>query len=346
MRNEITAEAHEPFFEWANTMLTSPAKFKFCFTLDTEPDDLWASKKFLSFDHFRLLPAFHASLVASGARPTYLTTSEVAESREARQAMEACLSKGGCEIGAHFHAWTREWPFRPTSFGNERHHVMAHCLGREVEERMLDFTCQALRASFGITPKSYRGGRWSFGPESPRSLANCGIEVDSSVVPGLSFANPSSPMMNGPDYRERRCYPEFLETDGARILELPVGAAWPRFLPSLAPALAKPTERLGQIFGPRFGHAWLRPSYQSVAAMRQVMRRLREERVPVWVIMMHSSEIVPCTPLPSQKRVDACMRRCHRAIETAIELGAAPATLSEAAAWWQSGATPSELHTS
>lgn len=315
--------------------MTVPSPFRFCFTVDTEPDDLWASKDFLTFDHFRLLPAFHASLVASGARPTYLTTSEVAESGEGRQAIEACLGEGSCEIGAHFHAWTRDWPFPVPSFGNPRQHAMAHCLGPELEERMLEFTCQALRANFRITPQCYRGGRWSFGPESPRSLANCGIDIDSSVVPGLCFANPSSRFIDGPDYRERDCFPEFVESDGARILELPVGAAWPRRLHSLAPALAKPTGKLGQMFGPRFGHAWLRPTYQSLSAMRQVMRRLRDDNVPVWVIMMHSSEIVPCTPLPSQKRVDAGIKRCLGAVQAAIELGAAPATLSEAATWWK-----------
>ena len=27
--------------------------FRFCFTLDTEPDDLWANRPVLSFEHFR-----------------------------------------------------------------------------------------------------------------------------------------------------------------------------------------------------------------------------------------------------------------------------------------------------
>src|SRR6202035_5849383 len=91
--------------------MASSSEFLFCFTVDTEPDNLWANRPVLSFEHFRRLPEFHQSICGAGARPTYLTTSEVAESVEARKALEACRDHYPCEIGAHYHTWTREWPF-------------------------------------------------------------------------------------------------------------------------------------------------------------------------------------------------------------------------------------------
>ena len=154
-------------------------EFLFCFTVDTEPDNLWANRSVLTFEHFRDLPGFHERICDAGAAPTYLTTSEVAESLEGQRSLDRCRERHVCEIGAHFHTWTREWPFPVPDLGNPRLHAMAHRLGQKIEQAMLSFTCDALHRAFNIEPRSYRGGRWSLGPDSEQSLRNCGISVDS-----------------------------------------------------------------------------------------------------------------------------------------------------------------------
>jgi hypothetical protein len=58
---------------------------------------------------------------------------------------------------------------------------------------------------------------------------------------------------------------------------------------------------------------------------------MKSDNIPVWVLVIHSSEIAPCTPLPTEEKVNALIERCLAAIEAAVELGAKPATLSEAA---------------
>lgn len=317
--------------------------FKFCFTLDTEPDNLWTDAPQLSFEHCRVLPDFHASLTEAGARPTYLTTSEVIESAEGRRAVEKCLAAGNCEVGAHFHTWTREWPFSVPDLGSPRLHALAHRLGQPVEERMLDFTCHILRDALGLEVRSHRGGRWSLGPGSARSLARCGIMVDSSVTPGLSWRDPRSPLIDGPDYRSVPCRPFWLvdapaedDDDEPQVLEIPVGAA---FFPSQirsvlnTPLRRRLVSRLGKTFGLRTGHRWMRPTKMSVDDMRAVMLALKKAGSPVWVFMIHSSEIIPCTPLPTQAAVEAFRQRCVGGIQAAIALGAEPSTLSEAADW-------------
>jgi hypothetical protein len=314
---------------------------RFCFTLDTEPDDLWADAAVPTFEHFRLLLQFHRKLVDAGARLTYLTTSEVVESAEGRRAMESCLQAGHCEVGAHFHTWTRDWPFSVPDLGSPRLHAMAHQLGQPLEERMLDFTCRALRTALGIEARAHRGGRWSLGPSSARSLANCGIVVDSSVTPGLSWRDTRSPLLDGPDYRFAPSQPFWLcdeladdNASSPRVLEIPVGAA---FFPARMRALLRTSlrrrvaARLGRTLGLRLGHRWLRPTKMSVADMRAVMIALKRAESPVWIFMIHSSEIIPCTPLPTQAAVDAFWQRCLGGIRAAVELGAKPSTLSEAA---------------
>lgn len=323
------------------------AKFQFCFTLDTEPDDLWSNPPELSFEHFQRLPEFHRRLRGAGARPVYLTTSEVAQSPQARRALQSCIDYGGCEIGAHFHTWTREWPFTLPDLGSPRRSAMAHQLGQQVEEAMLAYTCRELNQAFGMHPSSYRGGRWSLSPASVTSLENCGIRVDSTVTPGISWRDNSHPLVDGPDYRRAPRDPVSVsealggppDEDGP--LEIPVGAAWfPSWAQNSSNFVRKQLSRAGARTGLRLGHRWLRPTSVSLADMIATMKSLRAASVPVWVFMIHSSEISPCRPLPSETAVQAFVNRCEQAIAAAIDLGAQPATLTEAAQCLRPGVSP------
>jgi hypothetical protein len=239
--------------------MSQPDAPLFCFTLDTEADDLWADRPQLTFDHFQRLFDFHRRLRRAGAKPVYLTTSEVAEHPEARRALQRCLDDGGCEIGAHFHSWTRDWPFPVPDLGQPRCHAMAHQLGQPLEERMLDFTCRALKQAFSVEARSYRGGRWSLSASSILSLRNCGIEVDSTVTPGMNWRDTRHPMLDGPDYRTAKRSPQSLpevfgeSPDPSAPLEIPVGAAW---FPSIAgrggPFIVRQFSRLGRLTGLRW----------------------------------------------------------------------------------------------
>src|SRR5262249_30651102 len=140
-----------------------------------------------------------------------------------------------------FHAWTRQWPFAVPDLGNPPLHANAHQLGQETEEMMLEFTCEALKRAFGARPSSYRGGRWSLNGESIRTLVNCGINVDSTVTPGISWDDPVHPLVSGPDFRDFARVPTFFSQGSlvskshGEVLELPVGVS---FLPDRRRALS------------------------------------------------------------------------------------------------------------
>ncbi len=326
-----------------------PDEFLFCFTLDTEPDDLWRDPRPNSFDHFKLLPDFHRQLVKAGARPTYLTTSEVAESAQGRRAMIKVLESGHCEIGAHFHAWTREWPFETPDLsrvGRPPFHAMAHQLGQEIEERMLSFTCKVLRDELGVTARSFRGGRFSLNPDTVRSLLNSGIEVDSTVTPGLSWRDRRHGWLDGPDFGPFTSQPFLLKNGNGlpagtaaspgTIVELPVGAFnWPHWTRGICKnhLPREIVKWLGRMIFLRLGHRYLDPTRTSVKDMGAVMKSLRAAECPVWVFMIHSSQLIPCARLPKIKQVRAFIERCLRAIDIAVDLGARPATLTEAGQW-------------
>ena len=318
------------------------SRFRFCFTLDTEPDDMWQTPSTYTFEHFKRLGDFHKRLCDAGACPTYLTTSEIAEDESARQAVHSVAQMGNCEIGAHFHTWTRSWPFETPDLKNPHLPAMAHQLGQQTEERMLRYTCESLEEAFGVHPTSYRGGQWSFGDQSPQSLVNCGIAVDSTITPGLSWKDSRHPLRDGEDWRSVSCSPHRIpvpDSDSGlnELIELPVGASV--FYPPWVPTTLRqriPGKVLGRVYrfaGRPYGHRWLRPTHTSVADMKAVLNTLRDEGCPVWVFMIHSSEISPCTPLPTEDKVKSFVDRCIRGIRAAVELGAQPATLTEAGDW-------------
>jgi hypothetical protein len=311
--------------------------FSFCLTLDTEPDDLWANRPTLSFNHVERLFDFHRELCERGARPTYLTTSEMVEDLAACRVLGRILATGQAEIGAHFHSWTRTWPFAFPYLGNPPVHANAHQLGPELEERMLAYTCDALEKALRVRPVSFRGGRWSLNGASVRSLVNCGIRVDTTVTPGISWENLSQPLTSGPDFRDFPRTPFYLSGESleprtsGEVLELPVGAS---FIPDRDSVIrgglvARVMRRIRKAFGRPAGLIWLRPTVMNRAETAACLKRLRADNVPVWVCMIHSSEIAPCTYFTTEEQLDAFRRRCLELVEDAIALGATGATLKE-----------------
>ena len=309
----------------------------FCFTLDTEPDNLWANLPTQSYEHFSRLYRFHCDLTARGARPTYLTTSEVVERREALHVMRRIREADNSEIGAHFHSWTRSWPFDVPDLGNPPVHANAHRLGQVLEEQMLDYTCRAIESAVGVRPVSYRGGRWSLSGNSIKSMVSCGIRIDTTVTPGISWRETSHPLACGPDYREFPREPFWLAGDSleprssGEVLELPVGASFvPNRSTALSPCMtARAVRKLCRALRRPYGVLWLRPTVQSRVQMKRCMALLQEDQVAVWVAMIHSSEIVPCRYFPTEDAVTRFRKRCLTLVEDALQLGARCATLKE-----------------
>jgi hypothetical protein len=252
--------------------------------------------------------------------------------------MEKILETGQAEIGAHFHSWTRSWPFAVPGLGSPPLHAMAHQLGQSVEERMLQYTCDSLEKNLKVRPRSYRGGRWSFNQGSVRSLRNSGILVDTTVTPGRSWQDQRHPYLDGPDFRRCSRYPHYYRVDcgetdpsSGDVLELPVGSSYlaPGWLGTADGLIGRGARRLSSLMGRAHGWLWLRPTSMSTSQSRACLEALRDDQVPVWVAMIHSSEIMPCQPFPTESAVKKFIERCLRLVDLAVQLGATCATLDE-----------------
>lgn len=304
--------------------------------IDTEGDNQWnaAARANQRFENIYALPRLHALFSRHGVRPTYVITHPVAADARSAEVLRTLRSGGGCEIGAHHHAW--ETP--PCTPEDIRRHPYASTLPRPQFERQLETLTDAITAAVGARPTSYRSGRFGFSAGHVASLEKFGYEVESSVAPLFYESH-----KGGPEFVEAPLRPYFLAYDSAvragssNVLEVPVSAALNRRLPRwLQHAYARaPRPYATKRFLRRAGllHVrWLRPSYSSLEDMIGLARDLARWNEPVLNLLFHSSEaIVGGSPY---NRTDAELTAFFERLEGFLafasrELRAVPATFAE-----------------
>jgi hypothetical protein len=241
---------------------------------------------------------------------------------------------GDCEIGAHHHAW--ETP--PCTPDDVRRHGYASQLPLNQFEQQVAHLTDAIHASIGVRPVSYRSGRFGFAAAHVPALERHGYLVESSVAPLFYEAH-----KNGPDFVEAPLRPYFLAYDSATspgcsaVLEVPVSSAlnrrWPAALQHLYARAPKPytTKRVLRKLG--VAHVrWLRPSYSSLEDMIGLAGDLARMGEPVLNLLFHSSEaIVGGSPYnTTESELRSFCDRLERFFEFArTKLKATPATFSE-----------------
>jgi peptidoglycan/xylan/chitin deacetylase (PgdA/CDA1 family) len=304
--------------------------------IDTEGDNQWdaRARENPTFDNIYALPALHALFARHRVRPTYLITYPVATDQRSAETLQGLLAQGGCEIGAHHHAW--ETP--PCEPDDLRRHLYALSLSADRFGRQIRELSAAIEAAVSDPPVSYRSGRFGFSASHVSALERAGYLVESSVAPLFYEAH-----KGGPDFVGAPLTPYFLAYDDAvvpgssSVLEIPVSAALNRRVPPLLERLyaRAPKPYMTKRILRRLGVArvlWLRPSYSSLDDMRKLAARIRAERAPTLNLLFHSSEVV-AGKSPYNRTEDelrAFLDRLERFFEYAIgELGALPATFRE-----------------
>jgi hypothetical protein len=304
--------------------------------IDTEGDNQWdaAARASQRFENIYALPRLHALFARHGVRPTYVVTYPVVRDARSAEILRSLLERGDCEIGAHHHAW--ETP--PCTEDDVRRHVYASQLDRRRFEAQLLSLTEAIEASIGRRPVSYRSGRFGFSADHVSGLERLGYLVDSSVAPLFYEAHKA-----GPEFVEAPLRPYFLAYDSAvapgssDLLEIPVSAALDRRLPKwLQHAYARAprpyqTKRMLRRLG-LLRMRWLRPSYSTLEEMKSLARDLARWNEPVLNLLFHSSEAIPGgSPYNrTQAELDAFCDRLERFFEYATgELRAVPATFVE-----------------
>ncbi len=272
---------------------------------------------------------------------TLLTTYQVARDATARRVLADFRDRLGAEIAAHLHPWNTP-PFLP-----HPESLRSEDLPRSLLEGKLATLLAALTQGFGESPRSFRMGRFDWGPKILSLLPRFGLQVDSSMVP-------LTQVVGGPDHFLAPRDPFWVHSPRRReplFLEVPLTMA------PLLPAAARAVYGLSARVPGRLGHllrAWfpfvmsagIQPVWFPLPWMRLGTRLHQRQGGRILTLLFHSSELLPGgTPHHATERAVARLVRKLRAYLTWLvreyevegvtlgELGTQGPAPAEKAAW-------------
>jgi hypothetical protein len=156
-----------------------------------------------------------------GLRPIYVVDYPIASEARSIAKLGAILQRGGCAIGAHLHPWTTPPFAEEISSRNSYPGNLPAALERDKLAQLVSM----IEASFGVRPVFYKAGRYGFGPATATALAEFGIKVDLSVLPGADLRRDG-----GPDFRRLKPRPYWI---GDKVLSVPMTRSPVGLLPPL-----------------------------------------------------------------------------------------------------------------
>lgn len=299
----------------------------FLFVVDTEGDSEWTHhRKLPPVRNLQAAPRFQALCDRYGIRPTYVVTHSVVEHDDSVAMLREWADAGRAEVGTHLHPWTTP-PWEPAyddapAFPSE--------LPTPLLRAKLVTLTDAIAERFGRRPTSYRAGRFGFDGRSLQLLEELGYTVDSSITPCMSWRRypglPNGP--GGPDFMHAPLRPYHPDRDDptqlgtSPIVEIPLSIALSRRLPARVDSALRvlPDDNpLMRVLGKSrlVRRMWLRPTLASAAEMVDACETMLRHGVPVFNMMIHSSELFPGTSpyFSDQAAIDDLFARMDRAFE-------------------------------
>jgi hypothetical protein len=190
---------------------TAPMLFM---VVDTEEEFDWHapfSRASTGVTAIAALDRLHGVVDRYAVRPMYVIDYPVATKIEAYSVIREIVSSGRGQVGAHLHPWVTP-PFTeevngPNSF--------ACNLGSVLEETKLRNLTDAIEATIGVRPRTYKAGRYGLGRTTVRILQRLGFDVDVSVNPLMDYRPAAGPSFEAFDARP------FLFGTERRLLEVP-----------------------------------------------------------------------------------------------------------------------------
>jgi hypothetical protein len=237
-----------------------------------------------------------------GVPLTLLATYHVARDPAAREVLKYWRDRHGAEIGAHLHPWNTP-PFidlpdqEPVRLGKIPLPVL--------REKLVNLV-SAIQKGLGVTPRSFRMGRFDWGPQLESLLPEMGFQVDSSMVP-------LTQKVGGPDYFLASSDPFWLPEEAAigTLLEVPVTMA--PLCPATARLIYRISSVLPQVWGERlrdWSHfvlaAGIHPVWFPLPSMRLAAHLHRRREGRVLNLFLHSTELAPGgnPEVPTEAAVD------------------------------------------
>ena len=144
-------------------------------------------------------------------KPLYVVDYAIASQPDGYGPLRAIHDRGRCELGVHLHPWITP-PFEEVLSTENSY---AGNLPADLERRKLTTLLEAFRASFGFDPKFFKSGRYGIGPNTIALLAEHGLQVDFSIIPGRDLSQ-----KGGPDFRAFTSAPHTVR--GSPVFSVPM----------------------------------------------------------------------------------------------------------------------------
>lgn len=218
----------------------------------------------------------------------------------------------GAELGAHLHHWTTP-PFEPLPCPEP---VPCRLLPEDLLRRKLETLVERMQSAVQSCPRSFRMGRFDFAPVLQNLLPDCGIRVDSSLVPLRALPN-------GPDHflvppEPHALAPRLWETP---VTMVPLLRGAPRLVYGLAKVLPGGARfRLLKLF--RLTCALgIHPLWHPSATMRRAVRLHHARGGQVLNMFLHSSELMPggCPKIRTKADAQQLLRKIRSFLEWLLE---------------------------
>ena len=272
---------------------------KLIITIDTEEDnwgDFAASRYTLA--NIERIPVLQELFDHFAVKPTYLITYPVATDERAASLLRAISQAGRCEIGTHCHPWNTP-PFQGRADG--RNSMLCN-LPEDLQYAKMKFLHETIREQFGVTPLSFRSGRFGYNNAVAKNLRRLGYEIDTSITPYTDWST-----FHGPDFTHVSPRPFRFSSDNALqecasgdLIEVPttIGFLQRDFVrsnlifkavtrrPLNKLRLAGILNRLGLV-----NRAWLSPELSNSRTMIRLAQTMMRNGYRVLNMMFHSPSL-------------------------------------------------------
>lgn len=269
-------------------------------TIDTEEDNWGEYRTDGSVENITHLPVLQNLFNKYGVIPTYLVNYPVATNSNSIQVLSSFLEKDQCEIGMHCHPWNTP-PY--TEDLNAQNSMMCN-LPYDLLFKKMKNLHEAIKSNFGISPVSFRAGRWGFNKDVARCLVELDFKVDTSMSPFVDWTE-----YHGPNFRSSNSHPYFfdvknisIEKQSGDLLEVPptIGFYQSNFqlCDSIQYALKKPFLSKLRLLGvldrlKLLNFHWLSPELSNGDEMVNLAKRFVKSGHKFLNMSFHSTSLLP-----------------------------------------------------
>lgn len=252
-------------------------------TVDTEGDNLWG------WEEGNKITTYNADFVAPFQElcekyaivPVYLVNYEMVMSDVFVSYIKDKVQNNLCEIGMHLHAWNSPPETDLKGCFNGNPYITEYSKSDIYEKHK--YLRELIMNRIGVTPVTYRAGRWATNEALFDVLEELGFWVDCSITPGINHNAPGRTVKHANNYTKEKCEPYRLRK---HLWEIPMTSDIKR-------SFKGKNIRRKLINLLRGEQRWLRPALQTDVEMLELIHDILDNGCSYLMFMIHSSELMP-----------------------------------------------------